>query len=632
QPPGSEGADLSSIVGGPGVTALSLSDANTGGKLKYPFEGSYSLRVNSELSYNGANHSRNGNTVSQEIAAVLGTDGQVHVSFEYAAVMVKPLPHQHDTDELPYFRVRAINSSHNDDVVFDYSTYVGEAGKGWQNGVAFGKEGDVWQYIDWTKVDLVSSAEHPVQAGDKIRLEITAAGCALGGHPGYAYVDEVFDPYNPPIESGLSIQATGPATAAAGSDITYTFTYNNNTGSLVDLTAVINPPTNVTFTSVSDTTNCSGTAPVTCNFTGVASGGSGSFTVTGTIDPAAAGTNVVLDNYTVSATGFPPVAGPPLTIAVTAQTPFALTASGAASVKPGDQYIYTLNYTSTMAVSNATVDLTLPPHTTFVSSDKTCTSNAGVVTCDLGSINADSGGSFTITVQVDKLKKVGLPLTLASSAYSISAPGAETANGSVDASAEVLSPFADVPAGHPKLDYIQAIWAYGVTGGCSASPLKYCPDSFVTRAYAAVFIERGMGNFAPTPNPTGMFADVPYPGQEAFTPFIEQFYNDKISGGCSLSPLKYCPLNYVLRGQAAVFIERALGNFTPAPNPTGMFADVPYPGLGAYTPFIEQLYNDGITSGCKVVQGLRYYCPQDYINRGDMAVFVQRAFHLPLPD
>ncbi|MEO8355360.1 MAG: PQQ-dependent sugar dehydrogenase [Chloroflexota bacterium] len=190
--------------------------------------------------------------------------------------------------------------------------------------------------------------------------------------------------------------------------------------------------------------------------------------------------------------------------------------------------------------------------------------------------------------------------------------------------------FEDVPASHMFYRHIEAFYQAGLTVGCSQTPLRFCPDNFVTRGEMAVFIERALGNFAPTPNPTGMFADVPYPGLEFFTPFIEEFYNDDITSGCAVNPLRYCPQNYVTRGEMAVFIERALGNFTPTPNPTGMFADVPYAGQPAsFQAFIEEFYNDGITTGC-AVNPLKY-CPQNYVTRGEMAVFIVRAFGIPLP-
>jgi hypothetical protein len=73
----------------------------------------------------------------------------------------------------------------------------------------------------------------------------------------------------------------------------------------------------------------------------------------------------------------------------------------------------------------------------------------------------------------------------------------------------------------------------------------------------AVFIERAVGNFSPTPSPSDMFADV-LPGNP-FKLFIEEFYNYGITTGCSTSPLMYCPDQPVTRGQMAVFIVRAFG-------------------------------------------------------------------------
>jgi hypothetical protein len=189
--------------------------------------------------------------------------------------------------------------------------------------------------------------------------------------------------------------------------------------------------------------------------------------------------------------------------------------------------------------------------------------------------------------------------------------------------------FADVPASHVFYTYIQALYNTGITAGCSQNPLKYCPDSYVTRGEMAVFLERALGHLNPNPNPTGMFADIPYPGLEGFTPFIEQLYNDGITAGCSQTPLMYCPQNYVLRAEMAVFLERVLGHPNPNPSPTGMFADIPYPGLEGFTPFIEQLYNDGITSGC-ALNPLRF-CPANNVTRGEMAVFIVRTFNIPLP-
>jgi hypothetical protein len=189
--------------------------------------------------------------------------------------------------------------------------------------------------------------------------------------------------------------------------------------------------------------------------------------------------------------------------------------------------------------------------------------------------------------------------------------------------------FIDVPRTHLFYRQIEAFYDARITTGCSQSPRMFCPDNLVTRGEMAVFIERAMGSFEPNPSTTGMFADVPYEGLEYFTPFIEEFYNDGITTGCSQEPRKFCPQHNVTRGEMAAFIERAMGNFEPNPAHRGMFADVPYPRMENLTPFIEELYNDGITSGC-AVNPLRF-CPQNKVTRAEMAVFIVRAFDIPLP-
>ena len=52
--------------------------------------------------------------------------------------------------------------------------------------------------------------------------------------------------------------------------------------------------------------------------------------------------------------------------------------------------------------------------------------------------------------------------------------------------------FADVSGG-PHARNIDALAFAGVTGGCSSEPLRYCPDSPVTRAQMATFLARALG-------------------------------------------------------------------------------------------------------------------------------------------
>ena len=57
--------------------------------------------------------------------------------------------------------------------------------------------------------------------------------------------------------------------------------------------------------------------------------------------------------------------------------------------------------------------------------------------------------------------------------------------------------FNDVPTDHPFFQYIEALKASGVTGGCQASPPLYCPDNPVTRGQMAVFLSKLVGLYWP---------------------------------------------------------------------------------------------------------------------------------------
>lgn len=124
------------------------------------------------------------------------------------------------------------------------------------------------------------------------------------------------------------------------------------------------------------------------------------------------------------------------------------------------------------------------------------------------------------------------------------------------------------------------------------------------------------------------FADVS-PGHWAYAQ-IEQVYAAGITAGCvtSSDPATrlYCPDAATTRASMAVFLVRAQhgGGYVP-PAPVGLFSDVS-PGHWAAR-FIEQLYNDGITSGCAPSSdpATRQFCPDATVTRAQMAVFLLRV-------
>ena len=91
--------------------------------------------------------------------------------------------------------------------------------------------------------------------------------------------------------------------------------------------------------------------------------------------------------------------------------------------------------------------------------------------------------------------------------------------------------------------------------------------------------------------------------------------------GCN-PPLNslYCPAVSVTRAEMAVFLARALGDAVEPTTGLGVFSDVA-PNAW-YTEAIARMFELGITTG--YVDGT--YRPNDPVSRGEMAVFLDRAF------
>ena len=180
--------------------------------------------------------------------------------------------------------------------------------------------------------------------------------------------------------------------------------------------------------------------------------------------------------------------------------------------------------------------------------------------------------------------------------------------------------FQDVPTSYWAWQYIERLYIAGITGGCTTSPLNYCPTSAVTRAQMAIFLEKGMhgSSFSP-PNVAATFTDTSGHWAEDW---IEALKNDGITSGCGAGI--YCPEDAVTRAQMAIFLLKAKhgSSYTP-PAATGVFTDVATTYWAAA--WIEQLAAEGVTSGC----GAGIYCPDNPVTRDQMAVFLVKAFGLP---
>jgi hypothetical protein len=111
--------------------------------------------------------------------------------------------------------------------------------------------------------------------------------------------------------------------------------------------------------------------------------------------------------------------------------------------------------------------------------------------------------------------------------------------------------FGDVPCPSSFADWIEALAAEGITGGCGTG--TYCPQSPVRRDQMAVFLLKTKFGSGHVPPPcTGVFPDVPC--ASPFAPWIEELADLGITGGCGGG--NYCPSNNNTRGQMAVFITK----------------------------------------------------------------------------
>jgi hypothetical protein len=233
-------------------------------------------------------------------------------------------------------------------------------------------------------------------------------------------------------------------------------------------------------------------------------------------------------------------------------------------------------------------------------------------------IGGDSGAVITAgqgTPQITFLASI--PGTVTLQVTEFSSPGCGTAS----AVLTVPVDFYDVPASHPFHADIVTIARDEITAGCGGG--NYCPSVPVTRAQMAVFLLKSLHGADWTPPFVGnYFNDVP-PGSFA-ADWINNLAWLGVTSGCGGGD--YCPDDSVTRAQMAPFILKTLGIFYPPPA-TLIFEDVP-PGSFA-ADFIDDIYIRGITGGCSVDPKL--YCPNGLVTRGQMAVFLVRAFLEPAP-
>jgi hypothetical protein len=173
--------------------------------------------------------------------------------------------------------------------------------------------------------------------------------------------------------------------------------------------------------------------------------------------------------------------------------------------------------------------------------------------------------------------------------------------------------FWDVPVSHPYYAELQSLRAAGKTSGCSASPPRFCPDTSLTRADAAVLLDRAFGLQAAQP---GAFSDVPVDH-----PAAASIAAATAAGALqACAPSKFCPADPVTRGDLARALAALLdvdAGGGPAP-----FGDL---GGVAGADAIQTLGSVGHVDACAAGA----FCPDDPATRAAGAAWIVRASALP---
>ena len=155
----------------------------------------------------------------------------------------------------------------------------------------------------------------------------------------------------------------------------------------------------------------------------------------------------------------------------------------------------------------------------------------------------------------------------------------------------------------------------GITQGCNPpANSRFCPNDYVTRGQMAAFLVRalvyssqGSGDY---------FSDT---NGHLFEAAINKLRAAGVTQGCNASGTRFCPDRRVTRGEMAAFLVRAFGYTAGGSN--NYFVD---DNGHVFENAINRLRAAGVTQGCNPPTNNRF-CPDNYVTRGQMAAFLKRA-------
>lgn len=402
-------------------------------KFRFPKYGTKSTVVNynpnqrGNANQIGKNHNANVMSATMTLgpADIDPADGQLHVRFVYAPIVQSG---GHMLNQQPFAAVRLTRAS-DGAILYDDIVAASTKGAPWlatgsgaTDPYYFGPMDPADHVAGWKVVDILPGSSN-VQLGDRVKLEIFAAGCYATAHWGRVYVDS----FGIAIPD-LYVVAQGVQAANQDTDVTYTYVYKNGgTGTAVDAFVDFAIPQGTTFKSV-DIPGCTvktfadprqaaglpgGPYPnielYTCPVGNVPPGGGGSFKVVVHVTAGTQGQTDVNGHYSSYASNVDPLVGPDIRTVITTGISYADVASsitsGFAAAASGDPLVYTAtvrnkgpNTASNVDVSVGTTNAPLGAWTCAASGGAACPAANGTGPIAATGVSLPNGGALTYTI------------------------------------------------------------------------------------------------------------------------------------------------------------------------------------------------------------------------------------------
>ena len=186
----------------------------------------------------------------------------------------------------------------------------------------------------------------------------------------------------------------------------------------------------------------------------------------------------------------------------------------------------------------------------------------------------------------------------------------------------ITQTFVDVPLADPPVRLHRVHVPGRLHQRLRDGAVRYCPNNPVTRGEMAAFLERSKhgADFSKRPrapcSPTSRRRAIRGLHRAALC----RRHHQRLRPGTDLLPERP-----VTRAEMAKFLLKTKcgSGYTPSTPVSSPFPDVPL--SNTFLPWINKLYNLGITLGCSSSPTLMY-CPNDAVTRGTMAIFIYRTF------